>query len=142
MAVLSHHPDIRVLGVQAKYADAAVRSLEAGRRVAVEECRTVADGIAVGELGERPWEVMRRFGVPVLRLEDDWIRSTITALCQTAKLVVEAAGAASAAGVLFCRDDVCRGRRIVAVLSGANITMESFTETLRSHPKVPGVGYP
>lgn len=142
MAVLSHHPDVRVVGVQVACADAAVRSLEAGKRVAIENCKTLADGIAVGEVGERPWAIIRRFGVPVLRVEEDWVRSTISALCQTAKLVVEAAGAVSATAVLFCSDDVCRGRRIAAVLSGANITMESFTETLRSHPNVPGPGHP
>lgn len=135
-AILSHHPDIRVIGVQAKDSDAAARSMEKGRIISLRGSRTMADGINVGTIGESPFKILRKYNVPILRVTEEEIQATITDLCQTSKLVVEPAGAASAALVLFHTDELVTSRRIVCLLSGANINTSDFADILKAHPDV------
>jgi threonine dehydratase len=135
-AVLSHHSDLHVIGVQSERADAATQSMEQGKRITLRNTVTIADGINVSEIGERPFEILRKFKVPIVRVTEEEISASITALCQTAKLVVEPAGAAAAAAVLFHADQMNSGRRLVAVLSGANINISTFADILKAHPTV------
>lgn len=136
VAVLSNHHDIRIIGVQSETADAGARSLEEGVRITLPNSQTVADGINVSEIGERPFDILRKFNVPVVRVGEDEISSAITAVCQTAKLVVEPAGVASVALVLFHEKELEVSRRTVCVLSGANINISKFADILRAHPVV------
>lgn len=138
VAILTHHPDIRIIGVQAKTADAAAQSLAAGQRIIIPDSRTVADGINVSEIGQIPFEILQRHHIPVLRVSDEEIRLAITALCQTAKLVVEPAGAAAAAAVLYhySSEVFAKSQNILCILSGANITVANLADTVTSHPLV------
>jgi threonine dehydratase len=136
VAVLTHHKDVQIIGVQSQNADAAARSLEQKKRYFLKNGTTIADGINVSEIGEIPFEILRKFEVPIVRVSEEEISAAITALCQTAKLVVEPAGAASSAAVLFHPEKLNGGRNIVCVLSGANINISSFAEILKTHPVV------
>ena len=136
VAVLTHHKDLQVIGVQSENAAAATRSLEQGKRITLRDNKTIADGINVDEIGERPFALLRQFDIGIIRVTEEQISSTITALCQTAKLVVEPAGAVSAAAAIFHADKLETKRRIVCVLSGANINISSFAEILKTHPTV------
>ncbi len=138
VAVLTHHRDIRVVGVQSEKSDAAAQSIEKGTRITLRDTNTIADGINVSEIGERPFEILQKFNVPIIRVSEEEISSAITALCQTAKLVVEPAGAVSAAAVLFHSPELGSGRRIAAVLSGANINISCFADILKAFPTVGG----
>jgi threonine dehydratase len=136
VAVLTHHSDIRVIGVQSERADSGARAVECWERVILEETRTIADGINVRQIGERPFQILMNFGIPIMRVTEEEICFAITALCQTAKLVVEPAGAVSAAAALFHSEKLSPGRKIVCILSGANINISSFAEILKTHPTV------
>jgi threonine dehydratase len=136
VAALTHHKDLQVIGVQSQGADAAAQSIEQNKRVALRNTKTIADGINVGEIGELPFEILRKFKVPIIRVTEQEISAAITALCQTAKLVVEPAGATSAAAVLYHPHMLNGGRNIVCVLSGANINISSFADILKAHPVV------
>jgi len=136
-ALAEHRRDVQVIGVQAEDADAAVRSLEAGRRLRVDHGRTVADGINVAEIGQKPFDILKSSWTRMLRVSEDQIRASVTALCQTAKLVVEPAGAAAAAPVLFNHSELRRSHRIVCVLSGANVNLETFADILTRHADFP-----
>ncbi len=137
VAIMTHHKDVSIFGVQSETADAAARSIEQNKRVTMPKLSTIADGIKVSELGERPFEILKKFRVPILRVSEDEISSTITALCQTAKLVVEPAGAVSAAAALHRCREFHMSSRVVCLLTGANINVSSFAEILRTHPRVP-----
>lgn len=134
VGVRTHYPEVNVIGVQAQGADSAARSLESASRVCLRESKTIADGINVSEIGERPFEILSHFEVPIVRVTDDQICYAVTDLCLTAKLVVEPAGAAAAAVVLFRPAALDGRRRIVCVLSGANIDIPKFAQLLLTHP--------
>lgn len=135
LAARELNPDIRIVGVQAKGADAVVQALEIGRPVTLERSSTIADGINVRASGTRPVEILSELEIPVVRVSDEQIRAAMIALCQTAKLVVEPAGAASAAAVLFHPEPFEDSREIVAVVSGANIDICCFAAILQAFPK-------
>jgi threonine dehydratase len=135
LAARALNPDIKILGVQAKGADAVVRALESGQAVELETSRTIADGINVRATGKRPIEILSRLKVPVLRVSDEQIRAAMIALCQTAKLVVEPSGAASSAALLFHQELFEESREIVAIVSGANVNTCCYAAILNAFPK-------
>lgn len=114
-------PDVRIVGVQAGEAAAYPPSLAAGRPVAVSRMATMADGIAVGRPGDVPFAVIREYVDSVETVSEDSLARALLLLLERAKLVVEPAGAATAAWLL----DAASGSRlegpVVAVLSGGNI---------------------
>jgi len=135
LAVREYHPTIRIIGVQAKGADAVVQALETGKPVTLSKSSTIADGINVRATGVRPIEIMSELQIPVMRVSDEEIRAAMIALCQTAKLVVEPAGAASTAAVLFYPELFEKSHNIVTVLSGANINICCYAAILQAFPK-------
>jgi len=135
LAVREHNRAIKIIGVQAKGADAVVQALETGKPVVLSKSQTIADGINVRGTGERPLKIIRDLQIPVMRVSDEEIRAAMIALCQTAKLVVEPAGAASSAAVLFYPELFEKSHNIVTVLSGANINICCYAAILQAFPK-------
>jgi threonine dehydratase len=136
VAALTHHKDIKIIGVQSENADAATLSMEKGKRVSRTDTQTIADGINVSEIGERPFEVLEKYEIKIIRVTETQICSAIAAISQTAKLVVEPAGAVSAAAMMFHQDLFAESNNIVCVLSGANINMCCFANVLSSDPPI------
>jgi threonine dehydratase len=135
LAVRESNPGVKIIGVQAKGADAVVRALETGKPVTLNESRTIADGINVRATGQRPIAILTQLQIPVVRVTDEQIRAAMIALCQTAKLVVEPSGAASSAVVLFYPELFKNSNNIVAVVSGANVNICCYASVLQAFPK-------
>lgn len=66
-------PQIKVFGVEPYEADAMHRSLEAGHRVRLDRVGIFADGVAVREVGERPFRIAKDCLDGVVRVSDDEI---------------------------------------------------------------------
>src|SRR6266700_2185962 len=60
MAIKSHNPKARVIGVESSDGPAMKRSIEAGRLETID-CRTVIDGLRVRRAGELNFSVVQRF---------------------------------------------------------------------------------
>jgi threonine dehydratase len=135
LAVREKNPGVKIVGVQAKGADAVARALDTGEVVTLDSSETIADGINVRAAGSRTVDVLAEHDVPVLRVSDEQIRAAMVALCQTAKLVVEPAGAASSAAVLFHPDLFEESRNVVAVVSGGNVNICCLAAILQAFPQ-------
>ncbi|QZY00376.1 threonine ammonia-lyase [Halobaculum rubrum] len=118
--------DVRVVGVQAAGADSAARSVREGERVELEGVDTVADGIAVREVGEHTFPYIRERVDEVVTVDDEAIAETLTLLLERSKTVVEGAGAVALAAVLEERFDYGDGEVIVPALCGGNIDMNTL----------------
>ena len=118
-AVKAHHPDVRIVGVQAERAAAYPQSLAAGRPMALERMATMADGIAVGCPGEVPYEIVAELVDQVATVSEEMLSRALVYLLERAKLVVEPAGAATVAAIMAQPELV--EPPVVAVLSGGNI---------------------
>jgi threonine dehydratase len=120
VAATSCSPKTEVTGVQAEAAISAVRSLKEGRIVAHGPGPTIADGIAVGKVGDIPFEIMKRHVTDILSVGDEDIAVAILLFLERKKLVVEGAGAVPLAALLRWGQRFS-DRRVVLVLSGGNI---------------------
>jgi threonine dehydratase len=118
VAAKATDPRIRVIGVQAADAAAAVVSRQAGSPQRVPG-RTIADGIAVGRPGDLTFAHMSALVDDIVTVTDEDITRAMVLLLERGKLVVEAAGAVGVAALLAGVVEV--PTPAVAVLSGGNI---------------------
>lgn len=127
----SEQPQARVVGVEAAASRALSAAVRAGHVVDVPIGATLADGMAGGiEPGAVTVEIARP-PQHLIAVSEDELRDAIRVLCLEQGLVVEGAGAAATAAVLAGRVvDRRPGARIIAVLSGRNITVETLLDVL------------
>jgi threonine dehydratase len=120
IAFKSLSPDSEIIGVQSEASMSAMMSL--GKQVIVEMVpgHTLADGIAVGRVGERNFKIINRYVDGIESVDEEAIAEAILLFMERKKLVVEGAGAVPLA--LIKRDkERFRGKRVVLVVSGGNI---------------------
>jgi threonine dehydratase len=101
----------------------------AGEPIAVGGA-TIAEGIAVRDVGRRPLEIARHYVKQVLTVPERAIEDAIALLAEDAKLVAEGAGAAGVAALLTY-PELFRGRRIGIPICGANIDNRAFANVLQ-----------
>jgi threonine dehydratase len=112
----------RVVGVQAQAAASAFLSFNEGSARSVVPQHGLADGIAVGRVGELTFPAMQRYVDEMLTVEEDTIAMAILLFLERNKSVVEGAGAVPLAA-LFEHRDLFRGKRVVLIASGGNIDL-------------------
>ena len=120
LAVKSHRPEVQVIGVQAAALPAMKIALEGRERVRLPPASTIADGIAVRQVGELTLALARRHVDRVVTVSEEELANAILLLLEIEKTVVEGAGAAPLAALLN-RALGLAGLNVVLVLSGGNI---------------------
>ncbi|MBI4271789.1 MAG: pyridoxal-phosphate dependent enzyme, partial [Candidatus Rokubacteria bacterium] len=100
LAVKARRPEVRVIGVQAESIPAMKRALEAGSRVTLPAASTLADGIAVRQVGALTLEAVKRYVDDVVTVSEEELANAILLLLEIEKTVVEGAGAAPLAALL------------------------------------------
>jgi threonine dehydratase len=128
-AVKELRPGVRVYGVEPVEAAAMSRALEAGAPVSIEP-RTVADGLAAPFAGELTLATCRRYLDGLVLLDDATILAGVRFALERMKQVLEPAGAAALAAVLFGRIPIADGERVVVVGSGGNVDVGRLGELL------------
>ncbi len=121
--IKAHDPAIRVVGVEPEHAACLTAALAAGRPVEVPLAPTLADGLAVPQLGALPFEILRRVVDDVLLVSEAHIGLAVLRLIELEKSVVEGAGAAPLAAFLAGKLDALKGKRVVLALCGGNIDL-------------------
>ncbi len=116
-------PAVTVVGVEPDHAACLTAALAAGKPVTVPLASTLADGLAVPLLGERPFEILRRVVDQVVTVDEAAIALAILRLIELEKSVVEGAGAVPLAALLAGKLDELHGRKVVLVLAGGNIDL-------------------
>jgi threonine dehydratase len=118
-------PEVRIIGVEAFEADAMYQSLAAGRRVQLDHVGIFADGVAVREVGERTFPIVRDTVDEIVRVGNDEICAAIKDIFDDTRSVMEPAGALAVAGMKrWVERGQVRDRQIVAILSGANMNFD------------------
>jgi threonine dehydratase len=120
VAIKSRRPAVRIIGVQSEAIAAMRAALEAGRPVKVPPAATIADGIAVAQVGEHTLEIASGMVDDVVTVSEEELANAILLLLEIEKTVVEGAGAAPLAA-LVNRSLGLAEQRVALVLSGGNI---------------------
>jgi threonine dehydratase len=111
-------PSIRMIGVETKLFPSMFNALK--KQANAIGGQTIAEGIAVKNVGARTVEICSRLLDDVLIVSEDMIERAIAMLLSIEKTVVEGAGAAGFAALLQY-PEIFRGRRVGLVLCGGNI---------------------
>ena len=125
MAMKSHNPNIRVIGVESSDGPAMKRSVEAGRLETIE-CNTIIDGLRVRRVGEKTFSVAQRFVDEIVALPDREIFDAMIWVMERCKLVVEGAAAAPVGALLHELVQLPAGSRVAVVLSGGNVNLDQL----------------
>jgi len=126
MAVKAANPRARVIGVESSDGPAMQRSVEAGRLVTLDRVDTVIDGLRVKRVGEKTFEVVRRFVDEIVTLPDREIFDAVVWVMHYAKLVPEGAAASTVGALLHGLVRLPAGSRVACVLSGGNVNLEAL----------------
>jgi threonine dehydratase len=100
LAIKAARPEVRVIGVQAEALDAMKQALATGTRTTLPPASTIADGIAVRQVGEITLALARRYVDDVVTVTEEELANAILLLLEIEKTVVEGAGAAPLAALL------------------------------------------
>lgn len=126
MAIKAIKPDVRIIGIESSGAPAMKRSLEAGRRIRLDEVSSVVDGLVVRQVGEYNFWVASRFVDEIVLVDDSDIFDTIVWIMERCKLVTEGAAAATVCALRTGRVRIPDGRKAICVLSGGNLKAEQI----------------
>jgi threonine dehydratase len=127
LAAKALKPDIRIIGVEpAMYPSftAKMRGLQAA-----QGGQTIAEGIAVKQVGALTYAMARPLIEEVLLIEEPYFERAVSLYCTVEKTVAEGAGAASLAALLAYPEKF-RGKTCGLILCGGNIDTRLLASVL------------
>lgn len=128
-AIKTLRPSVKVYGVQAAGAASMKTSVDKEEICRLDKVSTIADGIAVKQPGENTFDMCRKYVDEIVTVNDDETAATILALMERQKVVAEGAGAVAVAAVLFRKLPV-EGKKVVCVVSGGNIDVNTLNRVI------------
>jgi len=127
-------PEVKVIAVQAKGAPAMVESFHAGRAIEMP-AKSTADGLICRVPAERALAGLLANVDDAMTRSDEQLLAGVRTLIDCAHVLVEPAGAAGLAAAYAGRGALT-GKRIVLILTGANITEDQLTAALEGEPLI------
>lgn len=121
LAVKTLRPNVQIIGVEARRAAGYTAALAAGKPVPVQISPSLADGLAVPQVGANAFSIARQHVDRVVLVEEHDIALAILRLVELEKSVVEGAGATPLAACLAKLLPELSGQRVVLPLCGGNI---------------------
>jgi threonine dehydratase len=121
LAIKTLRPEILVIGVEPEQAACFTAAQEAGRPVAIPVRPTLADGLAIAQVGSNAFAVAREHVDCVVRVSEEELALAVLRLVELEKSVVEGAAAAALAPFLSRKLPELAGKTVVLILSGGNI---------------------
>jgi threonine dehydratase len=131
MATAAKHikKDIRIVGLEPAMFPSFTAKMRGVRTAQNGGASTIAEGIAVREVGEQTYAIARPLIDEVLLVEEPYFERGIALYCNVEKTVAEGAGAASLAGLLAYPEKF-RGRKCGLVITGGNIDTRLLASVL------------
>jgi threonine dehydratase len=128
-ALKESRPDIRVYGVEPDESAAMTLAMQAGHVVTIEP-KSVADGLGAPFAGAWTLAMCQRYLDGIVLLDDPTILGGMRFAVERMKQVLEPAGAAALAAVLYGRIPIRDGERVCVVASGGNVEVSRLGELL------------
>ena len=126
MAVKAFKPSARVIGVESSGAPGMRDSVQQGHVVTLDTVDCIIDGLRVKRVGEKTFEVVRRYVDEIVTLPDEKMFEAMIWVMSHLKLVVEGAAAAPVAALLNGLVKAPKGSKVAAVLSGGNVNLDQL----------------
>lgn len=122
--------DIKIIGVQTTDSDAMARSLQAGKRVTLNDVGLFSDGTAVKLVGEETFRLAKLYVDEVILVDTDAVCAAIKDVFQDTRSILEPAGALAVAG---CKAYIERAKAskkplknqtMITIACGANMNFD------------------
>ena len=126
-AVKLMQPGCEVFGVEPEGADTMHRSFAAGKPVAIDKVRTIADSLGSPRAEPYSFALCKEHVDGLAMVSDDDLRAAMRLLFAEAKLAVEPAGAASTAALVGPLRERLEGKRVALIVCGTNIDPGTFS---------------
>ena len=133
-ALKSLKKSIRIVGVQSENAPSMLEALRLGRPIKVELKPTLADGMFISLATDTMLEVVKECVDEIVLVSDSDLEKAMLTMLRSDHVLAEPCGASSVAAVMN-GSIKGKGREIVAVVSGGNISIDYLTKLLQSDPK-------
>jgi len=130
-AVKAMSPHTEIIGVQSEVSPEVYESWKAGHWVDAKESDSLAQGLMGGvESDSITLDIIQELVDRIVLVKEKSILEAMRVLYEKESLIIEGAGAASTAAILE-RQSELSGKRVVAVLSGGNISEEELLSLLQ-----------
>lgn len=120
------NPNIKVIGVQTCNIPSMKKSYENGKITSAFNDITIADGIAVKTPGSLTFDIISKLVDDVITVTEEEIAEAILFMMENQKLVSEGAGAVSTAALLSEKYKPLAGERVICVVSGGNVDINTL----------------
>ena len=121
LAVKTLRPQTKVIAVEAENVASFSAALEAGKPTKIALHPTLADGLAIPQVGANAFEIAHRFVDLAVTVTEEQIAIAILRLVELEKRVVEGAAATPLAACLSGKLEDLAGKKCVLLLCGGNI---------------------
>ncbi|MDQ6435633.1 threonine/serine dehydratase [Mesorhizobium sp. LHD-90] len=118
-AVKALAPQVRVIGIEAEGSPVLLRSLEAGRNVALDKVTTSVATMACAKTDDRIFETVSRHVDEIVLVDDAEMLRAAKSLWFEMGLAADLSGAAAIAALMQGRVKVGKGDRVCAIVCGA-----------------------
>lgn len=135
-AVKQSNPSARVYGVEPVKSNAMSLALAAGEVVRLQP-ESVADGLGAPFAGAWTLAMTQRYVDDVILIDDPTILGGLRFALERMKQVVEPAGTAALAALLYGYIPLRRGDRVAVVLSGGNLEITRLGELIAAAAPLP-----
>ena len=121
LAIKSLKPRVKIIGVESRATASLTAALKAGKPVVTIAKPTLADGLAVAQVGANAFEIIHKHVDRVVVVDEKWISLAVLRLLELEKNVVEGAAAAPLAAMIAGKLPELAGKRVVLTICGGNI---------------------
>lgn len=118
-------PKVQIIGVEPEDANAMTRSLKNQKIIELTSVGQFADGVAVKKVGEKTFEIAKKYIDKMITVNTDEICAAIKDVFEDTRSILEPAGALSVAGM---KKDIFESnytnKNMIAIACGANMNFE------------------
>lgn len=118
-------PEIKVIGVEARDAEAMTESLKQGERVTLDQVGLFADGAAVKQVGVNTFALCQQYVDEMIVVDNDAICAAIKDVFEDTRSILEPAGALAVAGLkAYALRENIQDKTLIGIASGANMNFD------------------
>ena len=132
LAVKALRPNAKIVAVEAENVASFSAALEAGKPTQITMHPTLADGLAIPQVGANAFKIARPLIDQTLTVSEEQIAVAILRLVELEKSVVEGAAATPLAACMSEKLKELAGKRVVLLLCGGNIDPNVLSRVIES----------
>ncbi len=118
-------PNIQVIGVEPEDSPTLYQALKQGERIVLPDVGRFADGVAVKQIGEQTYPIIKAVVDEVVLVSNDEICAAIKDIYEDMRSIAEPAGALATAGVKkYIEQNNIENENLVSIVSGANVNFD------------------